>query len=73
MQLHYRESGAADQPPALILHGLFGASDNWVSQARQLESEFHVYALDARNHGQSPWAGHMDYPSMAQDLLDFPS
>lgn len=41
-------------PPLLILHGLFGSSKNWASVGRYLAAHCRPYALDLRNHGQSP-------------------
>lgn len=70
MKLFYREFGQ-EGPKLVILHGLYGASDNWVSIARQLEKDYHVYLLDQRNHGQSPHSDIHDYESMASDLLEF--
>jgi len=71
MKLHYREYGRySDQRPTLILlHGLLGSSVNWHSIARRLESAHHILVPDLRNHGRSPHAREMDYPSMAGDLL----
>jgi esterase len=54
-----------------MLHGIFGSSDNWLTQSRLLSSRFHTYALDLRNHGQSPHDGIFDYPSMVDDVLEF--
>ncbi|MBK3517860.1 alpha/beta fold hydrolase [Carboxylicivirga marina] len=70
MKLFYREYGQAG-PTIVILHGLYGASDNWVSIARQLEKDYHIYILDQRNHGQSPHSDIHDFDSMADDLLEF--
>lgn len=69
MELFYREYG--DGPPLVLLHGLFGMSDNWVTMARRLAEEFHVYLPDQRNHGQSPHSGHHSYLAMAEDLEEF--
>ena len=33
MQLFYREKGIDTHPPLIILHGLWGASDNWLPVA----------------------------------------
>ena len=55
----------------IILHGLFGMSDNWVSIARRLEDKFQVYLPDLRNHGQSPHSSLLSYPAMAEDILEF--
>ena len=58
-------------PPLLILHGLFGSSRNWSTPAQRLGAERHVFALDARNHGASPWADSMTYPDMTADVQAF--
>jgi esterase len=72
MQLHFKEYGDADKGRAIILlHGLFGSADNWYHVAQQLAPDFHVFAVDQRNHGQSPHAAEMDYPLMAADLDEF--
>jgi esterase len=69
MQLNYKEFG---QGQALIIHhGLFGSLDNWMTIARQFAEHFHVYLIDARNHGQSPHDEQWDYPIMAHDLYEF--
>ncbi len=60
------------QGPALIvLHGLFGSLDNWVSFARQWSEFFTVYLLDQRNHGRSPHHEEWNYQVMAEDLFHF--
>ena len=56
-------------PALLILHGLFGSSGNWSSLARRLAADHQVVAVDARNHGASPWADTMSYRDMAGDVL----
>jgi esterase len=70
MQLHFKEYGQ-EGPPLLLLHGLLGSSDNWHSVAQQLSERFHVFALDQRNHGQSPHSAEMSYPLMAEDVNEF--
>lgn len=70
MELFYREYGSTG-PELIILHGLYGASDNWVSIARQLQDDYHVYILDQRNHGQSPHSEEQNYEAMAEDLKTF--
>ena len=41
--------------PLIILHGLFGMSDNWLTHAKHFaELGFEVHVIDQRNHGQSP-------------------
>jgi pimeloyl-ACP methyl ester carboxylesterase len=57
--------------PLLILHGVFGSGRNWSTVAQRLAASRRVVALDARNHGASPWADTMSYGEMSEDLLAF--
>ncbi|MCW3086330.1 MAG: Alpha/beta hydrolase [Bacteroidetes bacterium] len=67
MKLHFRKYGQGQ--PLIILHGLFGQSDNWNSLAKQFgENGFEVYAVDQRNHGLSPHSDEWDYQVMSDDL-----
>ena len=54
--------------PLLIMHGLFGSGRNWSSLAQRLAGAHRVFALDARNHGVSPWAESMTYAEMTEDV-----
>lgn len=69
MKLFYRQSGQGE--PLIILHGLFGSSDNWYTLAKTFAEQFTVYLIDQRNHGQSPHSEAFDYKLLAQDLLEF--
>ncbi|MCE3226303.1 MAG: alpha/beta hydrolase [Bacteroidetes bacterium] len=70
MKLAYREFGSGE--PLVILHGLFGQSDNWNTLAKQFaEKGFHVFTIDQRNHGLSPHSDTWDYNVMADDLKEF--
>ena len=75
MQLHATKYESAQSliqnPPIIILHGLFGSSRNWHPIAQALSVKNTVYTLDLRNHGKSPHDELMDYPHMAQDVLTF--
>ncbi len=55
-------------PPLLVLHGVFGSARNWSSVAQHLAGTHHVLAIDARNHGASPWAATMPYAEMVEDV-----
>ncbi len=68
MKLFLRQYGQGF--PVIILHGLFGMSDNWVSFGRRLSRDFNVIIPDLRNHGQSPHSPVFDFPSMEQDILE---
>ncbi|HQQ93744.1 MAG TPA: alpha/beta fold hydrolase [Bacteroidia bacterium] len=70
MKLAFREYGAGQ--PLIILHGLFGQSDNWNSLAKKFaEEHLHVFTIDLRNHGLSPHSEDWDYPVMAEDISQF--
>lgn len=68
MKLFYRESGKGE--PLIILHGLYGSSDNWVSIVKELDSYYKVINVDQRNHGQSPHDSEHSYTVLANDLLE---
>lgn len=69
MALYHRELGQGQA--IIMLHGIFGSSDNWLTHSRLLSSKYNTFALDLRNHGQSPHADVFDYPSMVADLVAF--
>ncbi len=70
MRLYHRELGAASQPVVIMIHGLFGASTNWMGVAPKLAEHYRLILPDLRNHGRSPHDARMDYPAMAADLLE---
>jgi esterase len=58
--------------PLIILHGLFGMSDNWLTHARHYaELGFEVHTLDQRNHGQSAHSTDFSYQIMAEDVQEY--
>lgn len=67
--LAYRETG--EGRALIVLHGLFGSARNWHSFAGRLADRVRVYALDLRNHGNSPWTDEMNYAAMAEDVASF--
>src|ERR1041385_8966983 len=69
MRLYCQKQGSGF--PLILLHGFLGSSDNWRAMSRRLAEHFTVYALDLRNHGQSPHSDKMDYPAMAADVCEF--
>lgn len=66
MQLFYREEG--NGYPLIILHGLYGASDNWLPVAHLLSPFFRVILPDLRNHGHSPHHPLHTYEAMTEDV-----
>ncbi len=69
MELFYRRFGSGQ--PFIILHGLFGMSDNWLSLAKRFAENYNVFLLDLRNHGQSPHDAQFNYRVLSDDLLQF--
>lgn len=56
----------------MILHGLFGMSDNLQMLGKGLaEQDFMVFLVDQRDHGRSPHTSAFDYPTLANDLRNF--
>lgn len=68
MKLHVREMGEGF--PLVILHGLFGFSDNWQTHAKKLSSYYRVILVDLRNHGHSPWSDDFSYQLMVDDVKE---
>lgn len=70
MKLYYRELGKGNKHTIIILHGLYGCSDNWLSIAKQLSENFHIIIPDLRNHGQSPHSDIHNYQAMMDDVIE---
>jgi len=69
MKLFYRKLGEGQ--PLIILHGLFGQSDNWNTLAKQFaDKNFEVYLVDLRNHGLSAHSDVWNYEVMSDDILE---
>jgi esterase len=75
VDLHYRRLGPNGARPVVILHGLFGASDNWGSIGKELAEPsaqgmlpLDVLLVDLREHGRSPHTEATSYPIMAADV-----
>ena len=66
MKLYAQTLGGGS--PLLMLHGLFGSSDNLKTVARKLADQYQVHLLDLRNHGRSPHHHLMNYQVMANDV-----
>lgn len=73
MKLNIRAQTAQNQhnnSPIVLVHGLFGSLDNLGVLARDLVNDHNIIQVDMRNHGLSPRDPVMNYPAMAQDLVD---
>ncbi len=69
MDLFFRKYG--EGPPLIIIHGLYGSSDNWVGIGRKLAKNFEVFLIDQRNHGKSPHSSDYTYQLLREDLREF--
>ena len=70
MKLNYKVLG--EGKPLVILHGLFGTLDNWMTAGKYLATQgFQVFLVDQRNHGKSPHDDAFDYEVMSIDLYKF--
>jgi esterase len=69
LNLYFRKMGKGD--PLIILHGMYGSSDNWHTVGKALAEKFEVYLVDQRNHGRSPHSPVLSYAILRDDLRDF--
>ncbi len=69
MLLSYRHIGNEGKP-IIILHGLFGVSDNWVHFARSISSIANIIIPDLRNHGLSEHSRVHNYDAMMDDVIE---
>lgn len=63
MQLHFQQVG--EGKPLVILHGIFGSSDNWLTVGKELAKNYRVYLVDLCNHGKSPRTEQFNYQAMS--------
>lgn len=71
MDLYYKKLGESrENEPLIIVHGLFGSSDNWHTLGKKFAEDYTVYLVDQRNHGKSPHSEEHSYDLMAEDLLE---
>ena len=54
--------------PLIILHGLFGSLDNWITLGKRFSQDLKVVLVDQRNHGKSFHDSVFNYTEMADDL-----
>ena len=56
VRIRYLDWGAEGLPPLVCLHGHTGQAHIWDEFAEAMRSDYHVYALDQRGHGESEYA-----------------
>ena len=52
----------------VIIHGLFGMSDNWNSIGKKISDNYNVHIIYLRNHGRSFHNANFSYDDMSNDL-----
>ena len=57
--------------PLVLLHGLLGSSDNWLTIGKHFSDRYEVFIPDMRNHGHSPHDEIMNYKALSEDLHSF--
>ena len=55
----------------IIIHGLFGMSDNWNTLGKKFSKYCKVHLIDLRNHGRSPHSTEFNYDVMSEDVLEY--
>ncbi|MBJ24083.1 MAG: hypothetical protein CMB64_05370 [Euryarchaeota archaeon] len=66
MKINFKSYG--EGKPVVILHGLMGSLDNWVSLSKILSKNYKIIILDLPNHGKSYHTSEFSYHKMAEDL-----
>lgn len=66
--IFYREFGVANDPPLVLVHGLYGDSTSMRPLAAALESRFRVIAPDMLGHGRSSHPTHFSLADQGRAL-----
>ena len=70
MKLYSKKYGNKGKP-LIIIHGLFGMSDNWNTLGKKFAKYCKVHLIDLRNHGRSPHSDDFNYEVMCKDVLEY--
>tara|TARA_B100001996_G_scaffold374946_1_gene354252 strand:- start:234 stop:998 length:765 start_codon:yes stop_codon:yes gene_type:complete len=71
MILNNRIIGSSNKK-IIILHGLLGSLDNWITFGKKISLEgFEVHLIDQRNHGKSFHSNEFNYTHMADDIKKY--
>ena len=57
--------------PLIVLHGLFGMSDNWYTLGKKFSSFFEVHLVDQSNHGRSPHMDEFNYDVLSAQIAQY--
>ena len=71
MILNSRIIGSSNKK-IIILHGLLGSLDNWITFGKKLSlKDYEVHLIDQRNHGKSFHSDEFSYKHMSNDLKNY--
>ena len=70
MELYSKIYGNKGQD-LIIIHGLFGMSDNWNTLGKKFSKYCKTHLIDLRNHGRSPHSNDFNYEVMCEDILEY--
>jgi pimeloyl-ACP methyl ester carboxylesterase len=73
-RIHYYEAGPDDAPPAVLVHGLGGHSEDWrMLRSYIVAAHRHVYMMDLPGYGRSEWPQNFSYsiPDEANFVVAF--
>ena len=70
MQLYSKIYGDSNHN-LVIIHGLFGMSDNWLTLGRRFSKYYRVHLIDLRNHGRSPHSTEFNYHVICEDICQY--
>ena len=72
LNLAYYEWGDPVNPSLICLHSHTNSAASWKEFAEYASSDYHVYAIDQRGHGNSEWASDgYAREKFVQDLREF--
>ena len=72
VQMNYVQSGSPSNPPLLLIPGQTESWWGYEAAIGELDSIFHVYAIDLRGQGRSTWTpGRYTLDNMGNDLVRF--
>lgn len=69
MTINFQQMGEGD--PIIVIHGLFGTSDNLKQIAKALSNEHLVYLIDLPGHGSSETVFPLSLENMANRVYEF--
>ncbi len=71
LTFHYRQAGDPGAPPLILLHQLVSTAQDWDEIALTLATQYLVFTLDQRGHGESAKPGIYSFELMRDDLKAF--